>query len=43
MDLALDLTDDIGDAQEILLSPFQFSLGHKLPALVLACAGRFFD
>src|SRR5215510_8592131 len=43
MDLAFDLTDDICDAQKVLLSPLEFSLGHKLAALVFACAGRFFD
>src|SRR5262245_42456401 len=42
-DLAFDLTDDICDAQEVLLGPLEFSLGYKLAALVLTGAGRFFD
>ena len=40
--LAFDLTDDICDAQEVLLGALQFSLGHKLAAFVLTGAGRFF-
>src|SRR5262245_57661373 len=43
MDLAFDLTDDVCDAQQVLLSALEFPLGHKLPALVFACAGRLFD
>jgi hypothetical protein len=43
MDLAFDLTDDICDPQQVLLSPLEFPFGHKLPALVLTCAGRLFD
>src|SRR5262245_66660696 len=30
MDLAFDLTDDICDPQQVLLSPLEFPFGHKL-------------
>src|SRR5262245_50739428 len=43
MDLAFDLTDDIRDPQQVLLSPLEFPFGHKLPALVFASASRLFD
>src|SRR4029453_6006904 len=42
-DLPFDLKDVFWYAQEVLLSPLQFSLGHKLAALVFTRAGRFFD